>query len=159
MADPRTLSIVGDVSTLKELCAFARSKGLIVQEMDLRGKIHNPENMELAREICTLCDEVPFLQLPGANQLQSAMYSNRTGRRLETPSLTHEAIYTILTARCEWFTVLEAAAEEMKSTGIKTHSIACLGLGDTVPLSAFHQFNLSITKIDVSRLLRHAEAQ
>ncbi|KAH8160434.1 hypothetical protein CIB48_g7831 [Xylaria polymorpha] len=151
VADPRTLSIVGDVSTLKELCAFARSKGLIVQEMDLRGKIHNPENMELAREICTLCDEVPFLQLPGANQLQSAMYSNRTGRRLETPSLTHEAIYTILTARCEWFTVLEAAAEEMKSTGIKTHSIACLGLGDTVPLSAFHQFNLSITKIDVSR--------
>ncbi|KAI1163974.1 BcPKS16, polyketide synthase [Nemania serpens] len=159
VTDPRTLSIVGDVSTLKKLCAFARSKGLIVQEMDLRGKIHNPENMELARELCTLCDEVPFLQLPRANQLQSAMYSNRTGRRLENPSLTHEAIYTILTARCEWYTVLEAAADKMKSTGIKTHSVACLGLGDTVPLSAFHQFNLSIAKIDVSRLLRHAEAQ
>ncbi|KAJ8129801.1 hypothetical protein O1611_g3828 [Lasiodiplodia mahajangana] len=160
VTDPRTISIVGPAPALKELSELARSKGLVVQDnMDLRGKVHNPENMDLATDLCELCDKVPFLQLPSAEQLRVTMYSNRTAKSLDCTSLSHEIVYTVLAARCEWYTILEVVAEQMKNTGVKTHSIACFGLGDCVPLSAFHQHTLSIKKIDVARLLRHAETQ
>lgn len=157
VTDPKTVSIVGPAHTLRELSEYAHDRGLLTQEMGLRGKVHNPENMNLATELCELCDQVPSLQLPATSKLQVAVNSNRTGRRLETASLTHEAVYTILTARCEWHALLEDVARNLRSTEIDAHAIACFGLGDCVPLVAFHQAGLSITKIDVPRVVKQAE--
>ncbi|KAI1416405.1 BcPKS16, polyketide synthase [Hypoxylon sp. FL1857] len=159
VTDPKTVSIVGPAQTLRELSEYARSKGLLAQEMGLRGKVHNPENMNLAIELCELCDQVPSLQLPDVSKLRVTVNSNRTGGKLETASLTHEAVYTILTARCEWNALLEDVARNLKGTGIDNHTIACFGLGDCVPLVAFHQARLSITKIDVPRAVKQAQIE
>lgn len=142
---------------LKELSNYANSRKLITQDMHLRGKIHNPENKDLAKELCEICDKTPSLQLPSFDKLRLPFRSNRTGRALEACSLTHETVHTILADRCEWYTLLEGAAQDLKSTGENAHNITCFGLGDCVPISAFRQAGLSITKTNVARTIKHAE--
>ena len=106
MTDPKTISIVGSVSVLAQLQAYARSQGLLVQEMHIRGKVHNPENVDLAKELCSLCDRIESLQLPNARNLQTSVRSNRTGEQIMEGSLTHEVVNPILAGRCEWYTLL-----------------------------------------------------
>lgn len=58
---PKTISIIGPVPFLLKLQCFAGEQGLLVQEMHLRGKVHNGE---LARELCQLCNKMNILRLP-----------------------------------------------------------------------------------------------
>ena len=125
--------------------------------MHLRGKVHNPENAELAKELCELCDGMESLTLPGCEYLQVPVYSNITGRRLQECSLTHEAVLTILASRCEWWTLLNELASALKSTGVQAHTFAMFGIGDCVPLMPFHQARLKVSKIDIHRTIREAE--
>ncbi|OJD29656.1 polyketide synthase [Diplodia corticola] len=157
VTDPKTISIVGPVPTLEKVSAHARERGLLVQGMHLRGKVHNPENAELAKELCELCDEFESLTLPACSQLQAPVYSNITGRLLRDCSLTHEAVRTILASRCEWWTLLNELAQALKATGVQAHTFAMFGIGDCVPLTPFHQAALKISKIDVHRTIREAE--
>ncbi|KAK0647379.1 Methylphloroacetophenone synthase [Lasiodiplodia hormozganensis] len=157
VTDPKTISIVGPVPTLEAVSAYARERGLLVQGMHLRGKVHNPENAELAKELCELCDEFESLTLPACSELQVPVYSNITGRRLRDCSLTHEAVRTILASRCEWWTLLNELAQALKATGTQSHTFAMFGIGDCVPLMPFHQATLKISKIDVHRTIREAE--
>lgn len=159
VTDPRTISVVGPVQALKELSEFARGRGLLTQDMHLRGKIHNPENLDLARELCEICDNTPSLQLPSFDKLQLPLRSNRTGGLIQTCSLTHEAVYTILAARCEWYTLLERVAQDLKSTGENSHGVVCFGLGDCVPVSAFRLAGLSLTKTNVAQAIKQVELQ
>ena len=149
MTDPKTISIVGSVSVLAQLQAYARSQGLLVQEMHIRGKVHNPENVDLAKELCSLCDRIESLQLPSARNLQTSVRSNRTGEQLTEGSLTHEVVNTILAGRCEWYTLLTELARDLDLSGRRSHQFATFGIGDCVPLSPFHKFQLQITKLDV----------
>ncbi|EMD94543.1 hypothetical protein COCC4DRAFT_152704 [Bipolaris maydis ATCC 48331] len=157
VTDPKTISIVGPVPTLEKVTAYARELGLQAQGMHLRGKVHNPENAELARELCELCDEMENLRLPPSAELQVPIYSNITGRRLQDCSLTHEAVLTILASRCEWWTLLGELACALQSTGIQSHTFAMFGIGDCVPLMPFHQARLKVSKIDIHRTIREAE--
>lgn len=125
--------------------------------MHLRGKVHNPENMELAKELCELCDEFESLTLPACSELQVPVYSNRTGRILSDCSLTNEAVLTILASRCEWWTLLNKLAKALKTTEVQTHTFAMFGIGDCVPLMPFHQAALKINKLDIHRTIREAE--
>ncbi|KFA74445.1 hypothetical protein S40288_08906 [Stachybotrys chartarum IBT 40288] len=159
VTDPKTISIVGPVRTLEAVSEFARNQGLLVQSMHLRGKVHNPENLDLAAELCALCDEFEDLQLPSSDKLQVPVNSNKDGRPLKNCNLTHEAIYTILATRCEWYSLLQDVAESLRParTGTDSHAIVLFGIGDPVPLSPFHQTHLNITKIEVHRILMEAE--
>lgn len=134
---------------LAKLQADALSQGLLVQEMHIRGKVHNPENLDLAKELCDLCDRTKSLQLPSARNLQTSVRSNRTGEQLTTGSLTHEVVNTILAGRCEWYTLLSKLAKDLDLSGRKSHQFATFGIGDCVPLSPFHKLQLQITKLDV----------
>lgn len=125
--------------------------------MHLRGKVHNPENAELAKDLCELCDETANLTLPPCSELQVPIYSNITGRRLGDCSLTHEAVQTILASRCEWWTLLNELAQALKDTGVQSHQFAMFGIGDCVPLTPFHQASLKIAKLDVHGSIREAE--
>ncbi|KAA8615013.1 polyketide synthase [Pyrenophora tritici-repentis] len=157
VTDPKTISIVGPVPTLEKVTAYARELGLQAQGMHLRGKVHNPENAELARELCELCDGLESLTLPGCEDLQVPVYSNINGRQLQDCSLTHEAVLTILASRCEWWTLLNELASALKSTGVQAHTFAMFGIGDCVPLMPFHQARLKVSKIDIHRTIREAE--
>ncbi|KAH6639121.1 hypothetical protein C7974DRAFT_449039 [Boeremia exigua] len=157
ITDPKTISIVGSVPTLEKVIAYARELGLQAQGMHLRGKVHNPENAELAQELCELCDGLDSLTLPSCEALQVPVYSNITGRQLQDCSLTHEAVLTILASRCEWWTLLNELASALKSTGEQSHTFAMFGIGDCVPLMPFHQAKLKISKIDIHRTIREAE--
>ncbi|KAH8728888.1 hypothetical protein GQ44DRAFT_747284 [Phaeosphaeriaceae sp. PMI808] len=157
VTDPKTISIVGPVLLLEEVSSYARDLGLQVQGMHLRGKVHNPENTELAGELCQLCDQFESLTLPASSQLQVPVYSNITGRQLKDCSLTHEGVRTILASRCEWWTLLNNLAQALKTTGTQAHTFAMFGIGDCVPLMPFHQAALKISKLDVHRTIREAE--
>ncbi|KAL2257749.1 hypothetical protein VTK26DRAFT_9223 [Humicola hyalothermophila] len=159
VTDPKTISIVGPVLTLEAVSEYARSQGLLVQAMHLRGKVHNPENMDLAAELCALCDQHENLQLPSWEKMQIQVNSNKTGKPLRDFNLTHEAVYTILATRCEWYTLLQEIAEQLKPavTGTDTHTFVLFGIGDPVPLSPFHQARLNVTKVEAHRVVKEAK--
>ncbi|GME26007.1 BcPKS16, polyketide synthase [Neofusicoccum parvum] len=157
ITDPKTISIVGPVQTLGELVAYARDQGLLVSTMHIRGKVHNPENAELAEDLCQLCDAHNEFQLPPANSLQVPVRSNRDGRLLQDVSLTHEAVLTILASRCEWYTLLTNLAQDLQKTDVESHVLALYGIGDPVPLAPFHQARLKASKVDVYCTLKNSK--
>ncbi|KAK3902479.1 BcPKS16, polyketide synthase [Staphylotrichum tortipilum] len=107
ITEPRSVSIVGPAGKLDELYCFARDQeGLQVQKMEVRGKVHNPDNAQLADELSRLCSETPSLQLPDASQLRVHVRSNRSGQRLLQGALAEELVTTILASRCEWYNLL-----------------------------------------------------
>ena len=124
-----------------------------MQEMHIRGKVHNPENAELAEELCRLCDRTEMLRLPNADSLQAPVRSNKTGDPITEGSLTHEAVSVILASRCEWYTLLTELAKDLDLTGRRTHTFSTFGIGDCIPLSPFHKLQLQITKVDVQSLI------
>ncbi|KAF6223374.1 hypothetical protein HO133_000216 [Letharia lupina] len=153
VTDPKTISIVGPVPVLLKLQSYAREQGLLVQEMFIRGKVHNPENFELAYELCQLCDRTEILRLPDASNLQACVRSNKTGDLITRGSLTHETVNVILASRCEWYTLLTELAKDLDLSGRRSHTFATFGIGDCIPLSPFHKLQLQITKVDVQSLI------
>jgi len=124
-----------------------------VQEMHIRGKVHNPENSELAQELCQLSDRTEILRLPHASNLQAPVRSNKTGDLIIGGSLTHETVNVILASRCEWYTLLTELAKDLDLSGRRIHTFATFGIGDCIPLSPFHKLQLQITKVDVQSLI------
>ncbi|KAE8374371.1 hypothetical protein BDV26DRAFT_300248 [Aspergillus bertholletiae] len=151
IADPRSVSIVGPVDQLVKLQAHANQQGLLVQCMDLQGKVHNPENADLAEELVMICHNEDLLDLPGIGSLQVPIRTNRTGDLITKGSLTEEVITTILTCRCEWFQLLSLVAVDLKRTGFDNHKVVSFGIGDCVSLMPFNKMGLKITKIDCSQ--------
>ena len=138
---------------LLKLQAYAREQGFLVQEMHIRGKVHNPENADLAQELCHLCDKTEIFQLPQASRLQVPVRSNKTGALMIEGSLTNEIVSVILASRCEWFSLLTEMAKDLDLTGRRTHTFATFGIGDCIPLSPFHKHQLQITKVEVQSLI------
>ena len=127
-----------------------------MQEMHIRGKVHNPENSELAQELCSLCDRTEILWLPDASALQAPVRSNKTGDLITEGSLTHEIVNVILASRCEWYKLLTELAKDLDLSGRRTHLFATFGIGDCTPLSPFHKLQLQITKVEVQSLIAEA---
>ena len=140
---------MGPAPVLQKLQTYARTQGFLVQEMHIRGKVHNPENAELAKELCQLCDSTDLLKLPDATKLQIPTRSNRSGDVIVKGSLSHEMVNVILASRCEWYTLLNQCAKDLDLSGRRHHVFATFGIGDCVPLSPFHKYQLQITKVDV----------
>lgn len=116
--------------------------------------MHNPENADLARELCMLCDKYEELRLPNASHLTAPLRSNKTGEKLLEGSLTHEAIETILASCCQWYDLLNGVCRDLKKTGTLSHLFASFGIGDCIPLTPFHQAGLQITKLDILSFIK-----
>ena len=124
------------------------------QAMHLRGKVHNPENADLARELCTVCDKHEELQLPDASHLRAPLRSNKNGKKILEGSLTHEAIETILASCCQWYDLLNGVCSDLERTETQAHLFAAFGIGDCIPLAPFHKAGLQITKLDVLSFIK-----
>ncbi|PHH89660.1 hypothetical protein CDD83_5578 [Cordyceps sp. RAO-2017] len=154
VTDPRSVSIVGPADQLDQLFRFASTQGLQVQKMDIRGKVHNPENAHIAAELAILCDETPGLRLPEASRLQVPVRSNRHGAKLTQGSLGKEIITTILASRCDWFALLGLVAEDLKQSQRSSHDFVLFGLADCVPMAPFLKQGLRATKTDAHTLIQ-----
>ena len=124
------------------------------QAMHLRGKVHNPENADLARELCTLCDQHEELRLPDASHLKAPLRSNKNGKKVLEGSLTHEAVETILASCCQWYDLLIGVCSDLEKTETQTHLFAAFGIGDCIPLAPFHKAGLQITKLDILSFIK-----
>ncbi|KAH7303835.1 BcPKS16, polyketide synthase [Stachybotrys elegans] len=155
VTDPKTLGIVGPADTLRDMTLHARKGGLIVQEIQLRGKNHNPENIDFVAEICELCERFDNLRLPHSNKLLVPVNSNMTGKPMSHPSLTHELVLAMLASKCDWYTLIKNVAHSMteSNTGTNSHTLIMFGIGDPVPLLPFHEARLSMTKIEASAMV------
>ncbi|KAK0637387.1 hypothetical protein B0T17DRAFT_613985 [Bombardia bombarda] len=147
--DPRNISVVGPTEPLEALKAYATEQGYLVQPLEIRGKVHNPENTDLAHELSSLCSKSELLSLPSSDCLQCPMRSNRNGAVIPpgTP-LSDDVLYTILSARSEWYLVLEDVARSLKKTGVQNHEIISLGIGDFIPLMPFNKLGLRAKKTE-----------
>jgi acyl transferase domain-containing protein/SAM-dependent methyltransferase len=155
ITEPRSVSIVGPAGKLDELYCFARDQeGLQVQKMEVRGKVHNPDNAQLAEELSRLCSETPSLQLPEASQLQVHVRSNRSGQRLLQGTLAEELVTTILASRCEWYNLLGEVGKDLEQAGSSTPAFVYFGLTDCVPLTPFHKCGIRPTKTAAHGLIR-----
>ena len=124
------------------------------QAMHLRGKVHNPENADLARELCGICDQHEELRLPDASHLGAPLRSNKNGEKILEGSLTHEAIETILASCCQWYSLLIGVCSDLEKTETQSHLFAAFGIGDCIPLAPFHQAGLQITKLDILSFIK-----
>lgn len=152
VTDPLSISIVGSVEGLQQLKACAEAEGLPVTQINLRGRVHNPENRDLSAELCQLCSDFSELRLPTSDELQVSVRSNHTGELLHRVPLSHEIVTTTLVKRCEWFTLMQAVSQDlvdMKAGSEKTFAMFGTGRKNCVPSSPFEQNNLIVTKLDV----------
>lgn len=144
---PRAVSIGGPAATVRKLSQFiGESKGLRAETIDLGGSAHNPKNFDIACELSRLCRDTPELQLPDAEQLHTPLRSNQTGELLLHGSLTDDLIFTMLSARCEWYSLLTNVAHDLKQSNRAKHTFAIFGWADCVTMNPFHQAGLKITK-------------
>lgn len=152
---PRSISIGGPAATTREIFRFVtEEEGMRAERIDLGGSAHNPKNAELAAELCRLCRNTPGLQLPDAEQLHTPVRTNQTGERLLRGSLTDDLIYTMLAARCEWYTLLQNVASDLKESHRAEHNFAIFGWADCVTMTPFHQAHLKISKTFAKSLIR-----
>ncbi|KAF9694109.1 hypothetical protein EKO04_007757 [Ascochyta lentis] len=157
ITDPRTISIVGPVLALKQVADKARDQGLLVTDIHIRGKVHNPENTPLVKVLFDICQKHDEMKLPDASQLRVPVRSNIDGKSLKDCSLTHEAIRTILASRCEWYQLLNEVAQDLAGCSTDSHSFVLFGIGDPVPLMPFHNARLRISKLDVYTAIQNAK--
>lgn len=152
---PRSISIGGPAATTRELFRYVtEEEGLRAERIDLGGSAHNPKNASLAAELCLLCRNTPGLQLPDAEQLHTPVRTNQSGERLTHGSLTDDLIYTMLAARCEWYTLLQNVAQDLKESHRAEHNFAIFGWADCVTMTPFHQAHLKISKTFAKSLIR-----
>ncbi|KAL4909262.1 hypothetical protein BDW74DRAFT_187501 [Aspergillus multicolor] len=152
VADPLSISTVGPAHTLAELEKYAKGEGVSVTELHLRGKVHNPENRDLSKELCDLCHAIPELCLPDSSALQAPVRSNKTGQFIaDGVSLTKEVLETALVSCCEWYSVMEGLADDLHKTGESSHTVGLFDTGrkNCLPPMAFEQRQLEVNKVDV----------
>ncbi|KAH7320277.1 BcPKS16, polyketide synthase [Stachybotrys elegans] len=158
ITDPRSISIVGPANQLDKLFHHAREEGLQVQKMDIRGKVHNPENTRLAAELCGLCRDNALLQLPEYTQLRVPVRSNKNGHILDCP-LTDEIITTILASRCDWYTLLTRVSEDIQQSKRSVNEFVIFGLNDCVPMSPFRSTTYKAFKTEAHQLISNVNRQ
>ncbi|KAK0713998.1 BcPKS16, polyketide synthase [Lasiosphaeria miniovina] len=151
VTDPKSISIAGPIKQISRLQASATQQGLTVQSVDVRGKMHSPENVHLAAQLSTLCEKSELLNFPASDLLQVPARSNRTGNLIEKCSLTRESVEAILASKCDWFRLLSNVAADLGRAGTISHNVVSFGIGDCVPLTPFDRLGLRITKSDWSR--------
>lgn len=146
-----TVSIVGPVEILKQVKTDAEAKGLSVTPLNLRGKVHNPENADLCKELCHVCDRYSSLTLPKSSDLLVPVRSNKTGKLISDAYLTHEVVESTLMARCEWYSLLTAMSLELSKADDRTHTFMMFGVGrkNILPLAPFEENQLNVLKADV----------
>ncbi|KAI1160765.1 putative polyketide synthase [Nemania serpens] len=152
VTDPFSISVVGSVQVLELLKINAEAEGFAVTKVNLRGKIHNPENRDICAELCRLCDQHAALQMPNSKDLQAPIRSNITGKRLSGESLVHEVIASTLVERCEWFNLMIAVSAGLKASGSGPElTFAMFGTGrkNCLPASPFEENGLNVTKLDI----------
>ncbi|KAK4182798.1 ketoacyl-synt-domain-containing protein [Podospora australis] len=155
ITEPRSISLTGPADVLNDLYSYAKGQGIHIQQLDIRGKVHNPENINIALELTQLCQNTPGFQLPPPSKLQVTVRSNKTGESLHNvESLTEELITTVLASRCEWFTLMGNVAQDLVLSGNITHDLAIFGLSDCVPMTPFHRSRLQVTKVEVHPLVQ-----
>ncbi|PKX97737.1 uncharacterized protein P174DRAFT_510672 [Aspergillus novofumigatus IBT 16806] len=147
ITDPKSVSLVGTVDQIRALQVLATQQRLLTQNMDIRGKTHNPENAQLSEELAAICVGSCLLDLPGPDRMHAPVRTNRTGELITHGSTTEEIVKTVLASRCEWYRLLEYVAEDLKASGQDSHTVVSFGIGDCVPLMPFHRRNLQVTKI------------
>ncbi|KAL7941142.1 putative polyketide synthase [Trichoderma barbatum] len=152
ISDPKTISLIAPASQIAAIQAYIEKLGLSFKMVHMRSNIHNPNNRALADELLSFCLAHSELQLPDSDSLQVRVRSNRTGQVLSECSLTAEIINTILASCCNWDVVMNNLAQELRQSGIKSHHLAMIGLGDCIPLAPFQKNMLDITKLDVMSL-------
>ncbi|KAI1379516.1 putative polyketide synthase [Hypoxylon crocopeplum] len=152
ITDPLSISVVGTVQVLEKLKSYAEAEGLPVTRVNLRGRVHNPENRDLCLELCRLCSEYPELRLPSSDELRVPVRSNSTGELLSGVPLAHEVVTSTLVKRCEWFTLMRAVSRDLKATANdsdKTFAMFGTGRKNCVPTSPFEENGVKLTKLDV----------
>ncbi|KAI4189026.1 MAG: hypothetical protein LQ348_003849 [Seirophora lacunosa] len=148
VTDPKTISLVGPAHALSQLRISTNAQGLLSQGVHIRGKVHNPENENLAAELERFCVANEDFCFPHASKLQAPCRSNSSGCRLHDQSLTREAISSILSTRCEWFQLLHNVAADLEGTGGKLHHFVNFGIGDCLSPIPFNQRGLNISKLE-----------
>lgn len=147
---------MGPVLQLKKVADRARDHGLMVTDIHIRGKVHNPENAPLVKVLFDLCQKHDEMSLPEASELRVSVRSNLNGKLLKSGSLTYEAINTILASRCEWYQLLKEVAQDLSKCDVDTHSLVLFGIGDPVPLMPFHNARLRVSKVEAHVAIQNA---
>jgi hypothetical protein len=119
----------------------------------LRGKMHNPENAQLARDFTDFCAKYDTLKMPDATKFLVRFRSNLTTDVMTEGSLTLEIARTILAEKCLWYQQLVEVSKDLLLTKRTEHALVAFGIGDCVSLEPFRKAGVKMTKLDMFSLL------
>lgn len=119
----------------------------------LRGKLHNPENAQLAKDLTAFCLSDHQLRMPDTSNLLVKFRSNISTEVMTEGSLTLEVAQTILANKCLWYQQLQEVAKDLAQTGRAEHSLLSFGIGDCVSLEPFRKAGIKMTKLDMFHML------
>ncbi|KAF7562621.1 hypothetical protein G7046_g1520 [Stylonectria norvegica] len=153
-SDAQSRSIIVPDDQVSMFKSYAEQEGLQPKTMHIKGKLHDPNNADLAKECIKWCNGLDGPLLLGGEALRVSVRSNRTGKCLSDAvhSLSTEVIETILASRCDWSQVIRHLASDLQHTQQRHHNLALFGIGNSVPLAPFRQNELEITKLDILSL-------
>ena len=166
VTDPKPISVVGRASELERVQAFAAPRGLHSQRVHIRGKLHNPENTQLATDLKTLCLTHDSLRLPSTSELKVPFRSNLRGEIIKQ-SLIHEILHTILTSRCDCYQQLGFVAIDLNRDDRPSHNLIKFGTRDCLRLSLStatfgrqlkpsRQLGFAVIKTDTMKLIKNS---
>ena len=150
--DPRTVGVVGAIDSVHQVEKRAKDAGLIVQGISMRGKLHNPENKDLAKDLQDFCESDVMPAMPEASECQVPLRSNITNEIITQGSfLPH--ILAGLWVQVDWYKIMVNVAEDLKQSAQDSHDILLFALGDCIPKLAFNKTGLKTKKVDVHALV------
>ena len=82
------ITVVGSAAEIDELNAYANSRNLTTQTLHLGGKLHSPDNIEIAKDLIACAEANDALKLPGASCFKVVVRSNRTAAAVKTGLLS-----------------------------------------------------------------------
>ncbi|KAL5328987.1 hypothetical protein ACEPPN_002496 [Leptodophora sp. 'Broadleaf-Isolate-01'] len=138
---------------LHELEKYAVGQKLTASMIPLRGKLHNPENAQLAEDFATFCVSDERLRVPDSSSLLVKFRSNITTEAMTEGSLTLEVARTILAGKCLWYQQLQEVAKDLSRTQRIEHSLLAFGIGDCVSLEPFRKAGIKMMKLDMFSML------
>lgn len=99
--------------------------------MDLHGRFHSGSHCDDVKLLVDLCDTLPAVQLPDADELVLSTKDNVNGTNIEQGRLHRAAVEGILSAPCNWYGTCNAALSTLSKR--TSPRVICFGLARPIP--------------------------
>ncbi|KAI3333354.1 hypothetical protein F4824DRAFT_472200 [Ustulina deusta] len=143
--DDNRATVTTALSSISKLQHKLNVCGMNTTEVGLRGRFHSPRNLAIFGAIMDFCSSRPEYQLPDASNLVVPVQSDARGTGVQSGSLHHHALHSILVKPSNWFQAfsITRTALVMKSDSL----VVSIGPERCIPPSLMRGINQQVSHL------------